>query len=300
METLSKQFISYLEKERRLSGHTVEAYKRDMRDFGVYMDRVYGFSVLSQIHRKHIRSYIVHLKDEEQNKAKSIQRKISSLRNFFQYAIKTKDLEKNPAEDIAVPKAEKRVPMYLTLTQLDHLLDDRFFGEDYKGRLEKAILSILLLTGIRRAELINLREKDIDRSSSQIKIWGKGSKQRILPVSPEFIEYLEEFIALKRSQVSGTDSTEYLLVTHRGKQLYPSLVHRIVTEHVGRCTSMEKKSPHVLRHTFATTLMNAGAKLQIVQELLGHSSISSTQIYTHSSIEQLRKVYLEAHPREKK
>ncbi len=297
MKTAINLFLSYCEKERRLSEHTVNAYRRDLRDFDRYLDTYYGISDLSRIERNHIRSFVVHLKNIEDNKAKSIHRKISSLRNFFQYTIKIKELEKNPAENISVPKKEKRIPSYLTHSQIDVLLEDQYYAADYNGRLEKAILSILLLTGMRRAELINMKERDIDRSSKQIKIWGKGSKQRIIPVSLEFINYLEEFIELKRKNLDTPDSKEYLLVTSKGKKLYASLVHKIVIYHVGRCSSLDKKSPHVLRHTFATTLMNAGAKLQVVQELLGHASLSSTQIYTHSSIEQLKEVYLSAHPR---
>jgi integrase/recombinase XerC len=228
--------------------------------------------------------------------SKSIIRKVSSLRSFFKYHLKTGSLEVTPMANVISPKVSKRLPVFVKEAETKQLMDTlNESTEDWKTLNAKMLITLFYSTGMRLSELINLKEKQLDPGRSQIKVLGKGNKERIIPVSKEMVKTIEVYRQLKKREFEKTEDS--LLVTEKGKKLYPKYAYLLVNHYLGLAGTLDKKSPHVLRHTFATHLLNGGADLNAVKELLGHSSLASTQIYTHNSIEKLRNVHKKAHPK---
>ena len=228
--------------------------------------------------------------------ARSLNRKISSLRSFFKYLLKNKLILVNPVNGITSLKMPKKLPQFIIENDIEKIFTSTKFSEGFKGSTEKLILQILYFTGIRKAELIAMKDSDVDRMNSQIKVFGKGSKQRIIPVNNLLINDLK-FYTDKKKEFNICNEKNHLFVTEKGLALNPKQVYNIVKKYLAQITTIEKKSPHILRHTFATHLMNNGAELNAVKELLGHASLAATQIYTHNSIEKLKDIYKKAHPK---
>lgn len=290
-----QSFIDYLKFEKRYSVHTVTSYQNDLSAFFDYLDLQFGKRSLQEITAGFIRSWLAGLKDTEMS-SKSINRKISTLRSFFKYQLKTGKLEVSPTANIIAPKIGKRLPVFIKERDTKELLQSLAGQtEDWKTLNAKMLLILFYTTGMRLSELINLKEKQLDLGRSQIKVLGKGNKERIIPISKEVIVIIRDYQHWKRKEFENNE--EVLLVTAKGKRMYPKYAYLLVKQYLGDIKTLDKKSPHILRHTFATHLMNGGADLNAVKELLGHSSLASTQVYTHNTIEKLKDVHKKAHPK---
>ena len=300
-----QSFIDYLKFEKRYSAHTIRAYHDDLVQFFDYLQIQFGGIKIKEIPQSFVRSWLASLKDDDVT-ARTINRKISTLKSFFKYQLKNGEIESTPMSNITAPKISKRLPVFIKekdVADLTRSLKTR--TEDWDSLNTKMLVTVFYSTGMRLSELINMRERQVDFSRKQLKILGKGNKERIIPAGEELLLTIRDYINEKRkafarrpSDSIGEKSDEVLLVSSKGRKLYPkyayNLVKAILSEEVKH---LDKKSPHVLRHTFATHLMNNGANLDAVKELLGHASLASTQIYTHNTIEKLKNVYKKAHPK---
>jgi len=288
-------FIDYLKFQKRYSQHTIISYQNDLTAFFDFIEVTFGNTPLQDIKPTYVRTWLASLKENDLQ-AKSINRKISSLKSFFKYQLKEQVLAVSPMATIISPKVNKRLPQFVEKADINTLFSYLEFPDDWQGKTDHILLQLLYNTGIRQAELISLKENQIDGYKSSIKVLGKGNKERIIPVSAALLGLLKEYIAGKRKLFEKFDA-EVLLVNKKGKKLYPRSVYNSVNKYLSQITTIDKKSPHVLRHTFATHLMNNGADLNAVKELLGHSSLAATQIYTHNSIEKLKDIHKKAHPK---
>lgn len=290
-------FIHFLEFEKRFSNHTIKAYQNDLDQFFAYLEKIYGLTSVVEVRHSHVRSWIVALM-QDQITPRSINRKLSTLKTYFKFLIKRQHLAKNPMLKVIGPKVGKRLPVFVQQKHMDNLFDQIDFGEDFAGRRDKLILETLYNTGMRRAELIGLRLKDIDFVKNQFKVMGKGAKERLIPFGTHLAKSLQVYINIRNQEYPSLPEN-YLLLTNKGKTLYPKMVYNLVKQYLSLITTVEQKSPHVLRHSFATHLSDNGADLNAIKALLGHSSLAATQIYTHNSIEKLKTVYRQAHPKAK-
>ena len=288
------EFIGYLQHEKRYSTHTVQAYQRDLEQFFLYLQVNYETVSVGVISHIHVRSWLASLRENELE-ARSINRKISSLKTYFKYLLKKGLVASSPMAKIISPKNTKRLPVFVNETNMENLLERIEFPSDFVGQTDRLIIEILYQTGMRRAELLQLNLSQFDAYNRSLKVLGKGNKERIIPISPELVALIKYYIELRKT-IEHTEH-ETLLVLKNGKPLYPKYVHATVTRYLGLATTLDKKSPHVLRHTFATHLLNEGADLNAVKELLGHANLTATQIYTHNTIAKLKEVYKKAHPK---
>ena len=287
-------FINYLKFEKRYSRHTVIAYENDLISFFDFIETTYGSMPMDQLTHTFIRSWLASLKDDEM-KAKSINRKISSLKSFFKYQIRTGKLKQTPMSKVISPKNEKRLPAFVPDTDIEKLWQAIANPKDWKEKTTRLMVLIFYSTGMRLSEVINIRDSDINEAGSSIKILGKGNKERIVPVSKELIQEIRSY-QQARTQYNILPNG-FLMQQEDNRMLQRRSVYTIINKLLGTVTTIERKSPHILRHTFATHLMNNGADLKAVKELLGHSSLASTQVYTHNTIEKLKNIYNKAHPK---
>ena len=292
---LLQQFVEFLQFQKRYSKHTIISYQNDLNSFFAFLTQQFSDTQINEVKAVYIRSWLAEMKEKKMS-ARSLNRKISSLKSFFKYLLKNELIKINPANGISSLKMLKKLPQFVVENDIEKLFTSIEFSEGFKGITEKLILQVLYFTGIRKAELIALKESDVDRMNSQIKVVGKGNKQRIIPVNNLLINDLK-FYTEKKKELNKCNETLHLFVTDKGDALDPKQVYNIVKKYLFKITTIEKKSPHILRHTFATHLMNNGAELNAVKELLGHSSLAATQIYTHNSIEKLKDIYKKAHPK---
>jgi len=290
-----QQFLDYLSFQKRYSIHTIISYKNDLSSFFEFMQQQFGEMPLAEIKPTFIRSWLAELKQQEME-SKSINRKISTLKSFFKYQLRQQAITVSPMTAIISLKVSKRLPQFVDKKDTGTLLTHIEFPDTWEGRTDELILQLLYNTGMRQAELIGLKETAISKSNGTIKVLGKGNKERIIPVSNQLLQKMQEYIDEKRRQYEVFDK-EVLLITASGKKLYPRYVYNTVNKYLALVTTIDKKSPHVLRHTFATHLMNNGADLNAVKELLGHSSLAATQVYTHNTIEKLKNIHKKAHPK---
>ena len=293
--TTLREFLNYLSFQKRYSQNTVISYQNDLSAFFDFVSKEYKISEISEISTSIIRTWLAFLKENKYT-SKSINRKISSLKAFFKYQLKLQRIPVNPVSTITSLKVSKRLPSFVAEKDINTLLDHDFFADDFDGKTKSLVFEILYQCGLRRNELIHLKEKDIDNGSRTIKVLGKGNKERIIPVSKNLVDSIGKYILAKRQELPEL-SSETLLVNKKGKPLDPKFVYNLVKNNLALVSTADRKSPHVLRHTFATHLTNNGAQINAVKELLGHSSLASTQIYTHNTIEKLKEVYKQAHPK---
>jgi integrase/recombinase XerC len=289
-----ESFISYLRYEKRYSSHTVVAYKNDLDQFVSFCTKVVGEFDVNRVDAKLVRNWIVSLM-EERLSPRSVNRKVTTIKAFYKFLMKGSVVDSNPALNLALPKIRKRLPNFVEANNLHHLLDDGFFDSSFCGIRDKLIVALLYGTGIRLSELLYLKDSDFDTKGYLIRVLGKRQKERIVPYPREINNLLLQYIETRNREIGNL--SEKLLVTEKGRPVYEKLIYRIVTNNLAKVTSLEKKSPHVLRHTYATHLLNNGADLNAVKELLGHSSLAATQIYTHTTFEKLHDIYKQAHPR---
>ena len=290
-----QEFLNYLSYQKRYSNHTIISYRNDLTAFFDFQLIQFGDMPLVEIKPTFIRSWLADMKQQGME-SKSINRKISTLKSFFKYQLRQQSILVSPMTAIISPKVSKRLPQFVDKKDITTLLTDVEFPDTWEGRTDELILQLFYNTGMRQAELTGLKELAVSKTNGTIKVLGKGNKERIIPVSNQLIQRMQEYMEEKRKQHAVFDK-EVLLVTTSGKKLYPRYVYNAVNKYLAKVTTIDKKSPHVLRHTFATHLMNNGADLNAVKELLGHSSLAATQIYTHNTIEKLKNIHKKAHPK---
>ena len=288
-------FTDYIKFEKRFSQHTVTAYSKDLEQFFLYLTEKYDSPPLHEVSSAQVKSWLAYLMKEKKRNTRSINRKISTLKAFFKYQLKTGLLEATPMGTVVSPKISKRLPVWVREEETATLFNHVEFSADMEGLTHKLILTLLYTTGIRVSELVDLKQSQVDTKQQILKVLGKGNKERIIPAGNEIVKAIEAYLELK-STLSGADN-RVLLVNAKGKKLYPKYVYLVVKKYLTLVTTIHKKSPHVLRHTFATHLTNEGADINAVKELLGHSSLAATQVYTHNTIERLKDVYKKAHPK---
>lgn len=287
-----ESFLNYIKHEKRYSKHTIEAYKRDIQQFQSYLTLLN--KELENVKYRDVRLWVADLMQE--NKAKTINRKISSLKSYYKFLLRNEVLKINPVENISNIKEPKRIPNFVSEKEIDQLIKSFPKTIDYIENRNQLIFEMFYNTGIRREELINIKEKDIDYSKAKLKVLGKGNKEREIPLHLLFLERIKTYISV-RNQFLNNEKIDFLFLNKTRNKLKPKTVYNIVSNLLNVCISTDKKSPHVLRHTFATHLLNNGADLNAIKELLGHSSLASTQIYTHNSIEKLKEIHKQAHPK---
>jgi integrase/recombinase XerC len=292
---LIQPFVDFLKFEKRYSQHTIISYQTDLISFFDFVVTQFGETPLPQITHTFIRSWLASLKDEGLT-AKSINRKISTLKSFFKYQVKVGIVKQTPMAKVVAPKAEKRLPNFVADKDIYTLFRHVEFPDNWKGQTDRLLLEIFYQTGMRLSEAIQLKEEDINFSNNTLKVLGKGNKERVIPVQPGLSKTIQHYL-LKKTEEFGAEAARSLLVSEKGKPLQPRTVYTSVKSYLSLVSTIQKRSPHVLRHTFATHLMNNGADLNAVKDLLGHSSLAATQVYTHNTIEKLKNIYKKAHPK---
>jgi integrase/recombinase XerC len=292
MDEEVKGFISYLRLQKRASPLTTKNYESDLDQFFIFLTNEFSSFPLQDITHQHARAFMAHLMDNKQS-AKTVNRKLSTLKSFFKYLVRSHVLTVNPMQKVQGPKIAKKLPVFIDEEKVESLFNNYPFSDDFEGLRDKLVIDIFYQTGLRRAELIGLKESDVDLFNGQLKVLGKRNKERIIPFGLGLKRNLEAYLHVKK-ETNLLNPT--LLVTLKNTQLSAQKVTKIVNEVLSSVTTNSKKSPHVLRHTFATHLLNNGADINAVKELLGHASLSATQIYTHNTIEKLKKSYNQAHP----
>jgi integrase/recombinase XerC len=291
-----ERFIQYIQYEKRYSPHTVSAYQSDLEQFFRFLNHPEPIvSQSSEITYQHIRSWMVNLMEDKT--ARSVNRKLATLRKYFKFLIREELIANNPASKIQSPKTIKHLPIVVEDEKLNAMLNSgEVFSDDFTGTRDKLVIETLFGTGIRLAELVGLKEEDVNFYDGTIKVLGKRNKERIIPINHELRLLLQHYIALKKSENFHNNSLT-LIVTNKGTEAYPKFIYLIVQKYLSHISTQDKKSPHVLRHTFATSLLNRGADLNAIKELLGHANLSATQVYTHNSVERLKSIYKQAHPK---
>ena len=290
-----ESFLQYLQIEKRYSLHTVRSYLNDLDQFQSFLSEKGLADGLATVTSHDIRAWIVSLLDNNYSTV-SVHRKISCLRVFYRYLRKDGVIKGDPLEKVVLPKKKKRLPVFVEEGALDRLLDDYNFGDNLRGIRNRTIIEMLYTTGMRRSELIGLHDSDVDLAEGTVKVTGKRNKQRIIPLLKPFTVRLKEYIGIREESFENAREG-WFFVTDKGNKLYDKYVYNIVKDYLAMVTTIEKKSPHILRHTFATHMLNRGADLNSIKELLGHANLSATQIYTHNTFEKLKKIYKQAHPR---
>ncbi|ADY52822.1 integrase family protein [Pseudopedobacter saltans DSM 12145] len=289
-----ERFFNYISFEKKYSAHTVLSYQTDINQYQDFLS-VIEADILSATHRD-VRNWVVSLMDDQKS-SRTVNRKISALKTLYSFLLREELIEVNPMQKVLAPKIAKTLPVFLETEKLNALLDyEGIFEEGFEGKRDKLILEFLFGTGVRLSELLGLREKDVDFGNKTVKVLGKGNKERIIPMSESLICSIRDYLLKKKSGVIYNNS-DALIVTNKGLQAYPEFIYRTVKRYLSIISSKEKKSPHVLRHTFATALLNAGADINAIKELLGHASLAATQVYTHNSIERIKTIYKQAHPK---
>lgn len=283
-------FIDYLKSEKRFSAHTILSYSNDINQFFLFLSREYQItSAVSEVNFQMVRSWIASLL-EKGITARSVNRKISTLKTYFKFIIREGFINESPMLKVISPKSKKRLPLFIEEEQIESLLNEVEFDDGFIGERDRLIIDLFYVTGIRVSELINIRFSDFNFDENLVKVLGKRNKERLIPLSLRIVKELKSFTQKYKMH-------DYFFTTLKGSKMYTKLVYRIVNKYISKISSINTKSPHILRHTFATHMLNNGADINAIKELLGHANLSATQVYTHNTIEKLKTVYKQAHPR---
>jgi len=298
---LKDRYIDYLKFEKRYSAHTILAYHTDLDDFTKFLSLQYSITDLLQADHNPIRSWLISLIDKKIS-PRSINRKLSTLKSFYRYCQKQDLIKNSPMLKVVAPRTSKQLPVFLTHDSLDDLLKKVEFTPDYAGSRDKMIITLFYATGIRRMELVQITSSDLDLDKGTLKVLGKRNKERIVPLGENVISQLKDYLLIRNeflteNKFASGNNNHSLFVTSKGLPVYSRLVYTIVHKYLSLIASNSKLSPHVLRHTFATHMLDDGADLNAIKEILGHSSLAATQVYTHNTIEKLKSIYKQAHPR---
>ncbi len=293
-----KDFIDYLTLEKNYSAHTITAYQRDLESFLAFASETYDYNTIKEVNYSVIRSWIVSLVDSGITN-RSVNRKVSSLKTYYKFLLKTKQIEVNPLLKHKALKTSKKLQVPFSEKEIEDVLQLLDETKDFEGVRNKLIVELFYSTGMRRAELVHLKMNDVSVAQGTIKVLGKRNKERIIPLLPSVTETIKAYLQ-QRSQLEKIKDETYFFLSLKGVKIYETLVYRIINSYFSKASEKVKKSPHILRHSFATHLLNEGADLNAVKELLGHSSLASTQVYTHNSIATLKEVYKKSHPRNSK
>jgi len=292
-----EKWIQHLRNEKNYSSHTEISYLTDLTQFQQFIEEECGEFDPEQIDSDLVRLWIAHLV-EEGIKPRSANRKLSAVKTFFNYLNKIGAVSGNPAEKIRGPKTPKKLPAFVHHEEMIRVIDDeRAYPDNFEGQRDRFIIELFYVTGIRKSELVGIKNSDVDNYTKTLRVTGKRNKQRIIPLSDDTVEKLKKYIQLRDREIENKSS--YLFVKKNGNPMYPKMIYNIVRKHLDSIPTLSKRSPHVLRHSFATEMLNNGAEINAVKELLGHSSLASTEVYTHVTFEELKKVYHNAHPRAK-
>ncbi|MGB0863469.1 MAG: site-specific tyrosine recombinase/integron integrase [Saprospiraceae bacterium] len=289
-----QSFINYIKYEKKYSKHTIQSYKKDLEQFQTFLSLQYDTDNFLAVNHHYIRAWIVKLISSK-NEAKTIHRKISTLKSFYKFSQKQGYLKNNPASDVILPKKNKRQPHYINEQRLARLFEEVSFPDDYEGIRDRLILELLYSTGMRKSELLGLQVENIHSSNKTIKVTGKGNKERLIPISDDLLKNISNYIEVRTLNFE-IDSGQ-LFLTKKGGNLYPKAVYNIVKKYLSLVTTSEQKGPHALRHSFATHVLANGGDLKAIQDILGHTSLAATQVYTHNSLKKLKEVYKKAHPK---
>lgn len=295
---LIEKFVDYLLLEKKYSKHTVAAYHKDLASFSEFYLKEFGDDDISKSNYPQIRSWIVSLVDRQVSN-RTINRKVSSLKAYYRFLLKLEEIEKNPLSKHQALKVAKKLQIPFSDNEVDEVLNELGGNDDFRSVRDRLIVELFYGTGIRRIELVNLKVGDVDLMSKQIKVVGKRNKERYIPLIPSILNTVDKYLLLREEVVSDPED-KVLLITQKGVKIYETLVYRIINSYFSKVSSKIKRSPHILRHSFATHLLSEGADLNAVKELLGHSSLAATQVYTNQSIAQLAKIHKNSHPRNKK
>ncbi len=291
---MRQEFIQYITYEKRYSPHTVKSYISDLSQLQSFLLSTFEIDDLETALHPHLRSWSVSLMEDDKT-ARTVRRKISATRAYFRWLRKYHDIKNDPTLKLVLPTIPKRLPVVVEEVQMIQLTTAGIFPENFAGARDRAIIEMFYHTGMRSAELLGLKDFDIDYHQKTLKILGKRNKERIIPVSDELLEVIGNYAGY-REELPQTDHEGHFFVNEKGRKLYPKLVYKVVNNYLGIVSSQRKKSPHVLRHTFATHMLNRGADLNAIKELLGHASLAATQIYTHNTVEKLKNIHRDAHP----
>jgi integrase/recombinase XerC len=294
MEKLA-EFINYLKIEKRYSGYTVRAYSDDIAQLVHYLESEKGITELLKVVQYDLRDWIIN-QVQIGNSPRTLRRKVASIKAFYEYFMRKGFIKINPAEGMILPKMKKKLPAFISEKSIENLLDPAIFPEDFSGIRDRFVLELFYATGIRLSELVNLEIQSIDLIKGEIKVLGKRNKERIVPLTANIIQLYQDYLGSRSTTFPDLETT-MLIVNDKGLPVYPRLIQRLVRKYLGMSTTLEKKSPHLLRHTFATHMLNNGADLNAVKELLGHANLAATEIYTHNTYEKLKTIYKQAHPR---
>ncbi|MCD6180733.1 MAG: tyrosine-type recombinase/integrase [Bacteroidales bacterium] len=289
-------FLNYIEFERRYSVHTLNSYSKDLEQFSGFIKETYQVERVKEVDFVFIRSWIALLM-EEGNSPRTVNRKISTLKSYFRYLLKVGKIDHNPVLKITGPKARKKLPVFIEEKSMNLLITEFKTPESFEEARDRLVVELFYATGIRRAELIGLKSSDVNLDSKLIKVLGKRNKERLIPIHNSIFSLIDSYLGFKENALTEQSQDPYFFLTVKGKKMYPKLVYRIVNNYLSKVSTQKKKSPHVLRHTFATHMLNHGADLNAVKELLGHANLAATQIYTHNTIEKLKNIYKLAHPK---
>ncbi|MBN1596895.1 MAG: tyrosine-type recombinase/integrase [Bacteroidales bacterium] len=290
-----RTFVEYIKTEKRYSEHTVRAYSDDLNQFLFFINREDPNGSLLNVSRSDIRNWIMYLVKKGCS-SRTLRRKLASLKSFYHFLLQRKLIEIDPSEGILLPKLDKKIPDFIKESSIDQLFNQNLFAQNFSGLRDKVVLELFYATGMRLSELTNLKKLDIDLNKGEVKIHGKRSKERIVPLTKTVKTLLYKYLSHVQKQFNNLE-TDNLILTNKGEPAYPKMIQRLVHKYLLQATTLEKKSPHMLRHTFATHMLNKGADLNAVKELLGHANLAATEIYTHNTYEKLKLIYKQAHPR---
>ncbi|GHB30269.1 MULTISPECIES: tyrosine-type recombinase/integrase [Mongoliitalea] len=291
-----ESFINYLEYEKRASAHTVLAYRKDLEQFAEFCKTSFEKEDISLAEHAEIRAWVIDLVDTKLSPT-SINRKIATLRSFYKFLLRSGEISKDPTYKIKALKTPKRLPEFVQEEAIDKILEEINYPIDFEGQRDRMVMDFLYLTGVRLSELTQLQWKDIDLAQQQVKVFGKRKKERIIPIISRLQENIISYKKVFEETFPNTKESDYFIVTKEKEQAYPMMIYRIVRHYLDLFAQTTKRSPHLLRHTFATHLLNKGADLNAVKDLLGHANLAATQVYTHNSMEKLKAVYNQAHPK---